>query len=389
MKKLSFIMILLLCVSMVNAQKSKVTGASNYLTSGKLDKAKEAIDAGMGHEKCVAWPKAYLIQGKVYQAIYESPLPAYKALSETPLKIAYEAYLKCMELDVKNKYSKAIKAQMTNLIPDYTNRGVQFFNVEDYAGALGAFESVLEIQELEMFKADNLAVDTAVIFNAGLAAQNANNIEAAIKYYKQAISYNYGGAKTYAYLSKVLKDSEKAEESLTYLHKGFELYPDDAQMIVELINHYLLGPNPNEAAEYLDKAISLDPDNASYYRAKATVYEKTNETEKAKEMYEIAFAKDSTDYVSQYNLGVLQVNIAEEAHKVANDIMDQKKYDAALKNVSKLYEEALPYFTKVVEIKPDEQNSVSTLKELYFRLRNEKPEYMKKYEEYRAKLENM
>ncbi len=382
-------MVLLLCVSAVNAQKSKVTGASNHLTSGKLDKAKEAIDAGMGHEKCVAWPKAYLIQGKVYQAIFESPLPAYKGLSETPLKVAYEAYLKCMELDVKNKYSKAIKAQMTNLIPDYTNRAVQFYNAEDYAGALGAFEKVLEIENLEMFKADKLAVDTAVIFNAGLAAQKASNFEAAIKYYKKTIDYNYGGAKAYAYLSKVLKESNKSEESLTYLHKGFELYPDDAYMLVELINHYLLGPNPNEAVEYLDKALSLDPENASYYRAKGTVYEKTNEPEKAKEMYKIAFAKDPKDYVSQYNLGVLQLNEAEEARKIANDIMDQKKYDAALKNLYALYEKALPYFTKVVELKPDEENSISTLKELYFKLRNEKPEYMKKYEEFKAKVDNL
>ncbi|MCZ4694494.1 hypothetical protein DWB61_05515 [Ancylomarina euxinus] len=389
MRKLSFIMILILCVSMVNAQKSKVTGASNYLTSGKLDKAKEAIDAGIGHEKCVAWPKAYLIQGKVYQAIYESPLPAYKNLAEAPLKIAYEAYLKCMELDVKNKYSKAIKAQMTNLIPDYTNRGVQFFNVEDYAGALGAFERVLEIQELEMFKADNFAVDTAVIFNAGLAAQKASNFEAAIKYYKKTIEYGYEGAKTYAYLSKVLKDAEKAEESLTYLHKGFELYPDDAYMIVELINHYLLGPNPNEAVEYLDKALALDPENASYYRAKGTVYEKINELEKAKEMYKIAISKDPKDYITQFNLGVMQLNKAGTAHKVVNDIEDQKKYDAALKDIPKLYEEALPYFTKVLEIKPDEQNSITYLKEIYFRLRNEKPEYMKKYEEFKAKLEKM
>ena len=382
-------MVLLLCVSMVNAQKSKVTGASNYLNSGKLDKAKEAIDAGIGHEKCVAWAKTYLIQGKVYQAIFESPLPAYKNLAEAPLKVAYEAYLKCMELDVKNKYRKAIKAQMTNLIPDYTNSAVQFYNAEDYAGALGAFEKVLEIEDMEMFKADNLAVDTAVIFNAGLAAQKANKLDAAIKYYKKTIEYNYGGAKAYAYLSKVLKENEKAEESLTYLHKGFELYPDDAYMNVELINHYLLGPNPADAVVYLDKAISLDPENASYYRAKGTVYEKTNEPEKAKEMYQIAFAKDPKDYISQYNLGVMQLNVAEEARKVANDIMDQKKYDAALKNLFKLYEEALPYFTKVVEIKPDEQNSISTLKELYFKLRNEKPEYMKKYEEFKAKMDSM
>ncbi|WP_372642411.1 tetratricopeptide repeat protein [Ancylomarina sp.] len=389
MKKLSFIMVLLLCVSMVNAQKSKVTGASNYLTSGKLDKAKEAIDAGIGHEKCVTWPKAYLIQGKVYQAIFESPLPAYTKLSENPLQVAYDAYMKCMELDVKDKYGKAVKAQMTNLIPDYTNRAVQLYNSEDYSGALNAFERVLEIENLEMFKEDKLAVDTAIIFNAGLAAQKANNLEAAIKYYKQTISYNYGEAKAYAYLSKVLKDNGNDEESLTYLHKGFELYPNDAYMLVELINYYLLGGEPNKAAEYLDKAISLDPENGSYYRAKGNLYEKTKELDKAKEMYEIAFAKDSTDYISQYNLGVIQLNAAEEARKIANDIIDQKKYDAAIKNLLKLYEEALPYFTKVIEIKPDEQNSISTLKELYFKLRNEKPEYMQKYEEFKAMMDNM
>lgn len=382
-------MVLLLCVSMVNAQKSKVTGASNYLTSGKLDKAKEAIDAGIGHEKCVAWPKAYLIKGKVYQAIFESPLPAYKKLSDAPLQVAYDAYMKCMELDVKNKYAKAVKAQMTNLIPDYTNKAVEYYNGEDYSGALGAFEKVLEIENMDLFKADKLAVDTAVIFNAGLAAQKANNLEAAAKYYKQTISYNYGGAKAYAYLSKVLADSDKAEESLKYLHKGFELFPNDSYMLVELINHYLLGGEPSEAAEYLDKAIALDPENGSYYRAKANLYEKTNEIEKAKEMYNIALAKDPKDYISYYNLGILHLNVCEEARKAANDIMDQKKYDAAVKNLFKLYEEALPYFTKVLEIKPDEQNSITYLKEIYFKLRNEKPEYMKKYEEYKAKAESL
>ena len=382
-------MVLLLCVSAVNAQKSKVTGARNYLTSGKLDKAKDAIDVGIEHEKCVAWPKAYLIKGNVYQAIFESPLPAYKKLSDAPLQIAYDAYMKCLELDEKDKYAKAVKAQMTNLIPDYTNKAVEYYNGEDYSGALGAFEKVLEIENMDLFKADKLAVDTAVIFNAGLAAQKANNLEAAAKYYKQTISYNYGGAKAYAYLSKVLADNDKAEESLEYLHKGFEMYPNDAHMLVELINHYLLGGEPSKAAEYLDKAIALDPENGSYYRAKATLYEKTNEIEKAKEMYNIALTKEPKDYISYYNLGVLQLNVCEEAYKVVNDILDQKKYDAALKNLFKLYEEALPYFTKVLEIKPDEQSTISYLKEIYFRLRNEKPEYMKKYEEFKAKLENM
>ncbi|MDE5416622.1 hypothetical protein L3049_01285 [Labilibaculum sp. DW002] len=389
MKKLSFIMVLLLCVSMVNAQKSKVTGASNYLNSGKLDKAKEAIDAGIGHEKCVAWPKAYLIQGKVYQAIFESPLPAYKGLSDNALDVAFDAYMKALELDQKGKMMKPVKAQMTNMIPDYTNEAVNLYNKGDFSGALKAFEKVLEIENMEMFKADNLAVDTAVIFNAGLAAQKANNLEAAIKYYKQTIGYNYGGAKAYAYLSKVLTDSDKGEESLTYLHKGFELYPNDAYMLVELINHYLLGGEPEKAAEYLDKAIALDPENGSYYRAKGTLYEKTNEPAKAKEMYEIAFEKDPKDFTSQYNLGLLKLNAAITNHKAANEIMDAKKYNAAIKTVYTEYEGVIPYFVKVLELQPGEKNSLITLKELYFKLRNEKPEYLEKYNEVKAQLEGL
>ncbi len=382
-------MILLLCVSMVNAQKGKVTGANNYLNSGKLDKAKSTIDLGMGHAKCIAWPKAYLVKGKIYQAIFESPLPAFKKLSETPLNIAYDAYLKCIELDVKTKYKKAIKAQMTNMIPNYTNKAVQLYNSADYKGALVAFERVLEIENMEIFAKDNLAIDTAIIFNAGLAAQKCNNSEAAIKYLKESIEYNYGGARVYSSLFKILDENNQKEEALTYLHKGFEMYPNDANMLVALINHYIFGGEPDKAAEYLDKAIALDPENGSYYRAKASLYEKTKEIKKAKEMYKMALIKDPKDYVSQYNLGVLHLNTAEEARKVANDIMDQKKYDAATKNLLKLYEEALPYFTKVIEINPNEKNSILTLKELYFKLRNEKPEYMKKYEEYKAKLESM
>lgn len=379
-------MVLLLCVSVASAQKGKVTGANNYLTSGELDKAKAAIDVAIKHPKCVAWSKAYLTQGKIYQAIFESSVPAYKKLADKPLEVAYEAYLKCMELDEDNKHEKAIKAQMTNLIPDFTNKAILLYNSENYADALKSFERVLEIENSEMFKNDNLAVDTAVIYNAGLAAQKANNLEAAAKYYKLSIEHEYGKEKPYAYLYKILKDTGKEEEALVYLHKGFESYPSEPYMLVELINHYLLGPNPNEAITYLDKAIALDPENASYHRAKGTAYEKINDPQKAKEAYEMAVAKDPNDYVSQYNLGVMRLNVAEEARKVANEIMDQKKYEAALKKLYELYKETIPFFEKVIEIQPTEHNSISILKELYFKIRNEKPEYMENYEKYNALL---
>jgi tetratricopeptide (TPR) repeat protein len=388
MRKLSFILVMLLSVSAVFAQKSKVTGAQNYLTSGKLDKAKEAIDQGILDEKCVGYAKAYLVKGKVYQGIFESPLPAYKGLEKNPLDVAYAAYLKALELDEKDKMLKPIKAQMTNMIPNYTNEAVNRYNEGDYAGALDAFEKVLEIEAMEMFQ-DNPVIDTAVIFNAGMAAQKAENYEAAAKYYKKSVDLQYEGAKSYANLANVLKKIGNEEESVKYLHKGFELYPNDSWMLVELINYYMLGGEPQKAADYLDKAIALDPNNGSFYRAKGTLYEKTNEIEKAEEMYVKALELTPDDYTSQYNLGLLKLNSAIAKHKEANEIMDAKKYNEAIKVVYTEYEKVIPYFEKVLEMQPDEKNSLITLKELYFRLRNEKEVYLEKYNEVKAKLDGM
>jgi len=388
MRKLSFILVMLMCVSTVFAQKSKVTGAQNYLNSGKLDKAKEAIDEGIQHEKCVAYAKAYLVKGKVYQGIFESPLPAYKELSKTPLDIAYDAYMKALELDEKGKMKKPVKAQMTNMIPNYTNEAVNLYNKSDYAGALAAFERVLEIEAMDMFK-DNPVIDTAVIFNAGMAAQKSENFEKAIKYYRLSVEHNYGGAKSYAQLSSALKKAGNEEESIKYLHKGFELFPNDAWMLVELINFYMLGGEPQKAADYLDKAIALDPTNGSFYRAKGTLYEKTEEFAKAEEMYTKALELTPDDFTSQHNIGLLKLNAVSVKHKEVNEIMDAKKYNEAIKGIYIEYEKVIPYFTKALEMKPDEKNSMMILKELYFKLRNEKEEYLEKYNEIKSKLDGM
>ncbi|PXY01953.1 hypothetical protein DF185_04700 [Marinifilum breve] len=388
MKKLSFILVLIMCVSSVFAQKSKVTGAQNYLTSGKLDKAKEAIDEGIQHEKCLNYPKAYLVKGKVYQGIFGSPLPAYKKLEKNPLDIAYAAYLKALELDEKGKMLKPVKAQMTNMIPDYTNEAVTRYNEKDYDGALAAFEKVLEIESMDLFK-DNPVVDTVVIYNAGMAAQKAEKFEKAIKYYKQSIDYNYGRAKTYAYLSKVLKANGDEKEAVDYIHKGFELYPNDPDMLVELINYYMFGGEPQKAADYLDKAIALDPKNATYYSAKGQLYDKMGEADNAVAMYKKSIELDPKAFIPRYNLAIIESNKVSKHHKEVNEIMDAKKYNEAIKVVYAEYEKVIPYFESALVVKPGEKNTLLILKEIYFKLRNQKETYLEKYNKVKTQLDGM
>lgn len=75
MRKLTFIMIMLFCASFTYAQKGKVSQASSYLSSGKLDEAKKLIDEAIAHENCVNDSKSWLVKGQIYQGIFESPLP--------------------------------------------------------------------------------------------------------------------------------------------------------------------------------------------------------------------------------------------------------------------------------------------------------------------------
>ena len=285
MRKFSIIIMLLFCATFTYAQKGKVTQAQSYFTAGKLDQAKKMIDEAIQHEACINFDKAHFVKGQIYQAIFESQVPEYKSLSADALDIAWKAFQKVIELDVKKKYEKKLATQYRNLIIDFTNQAVENYNAERFPEALASFKQVLELEHSPIVtQGQSAKVDTAVIFNAAVAAQRAGNLDDAEKFYKETLKYDYEAARTYAMLSKVLKDQGKEEEAVTYLHKGYELYPDDSYMLVELINYYLLGGEPEKAEVYLDAAIKQDPKNASFYRAKGTLYEKMEQPEKAEGM---------------------------------------------------------------------------------------------------------
>jgi tetratricopeptide (TPR) repeat protein len=53
------------------------------------------------------------------------------------------------------------------------------------------------------------------------------------------------------------------------------------------------------------------------------------------------------------------------------------------------YAAAIEPFEKAHELNPNDMNTVEFLKSICFQLRNEKPEYMEKYEKYNALFKQM
>jgi tetratricopeptide (TPR) repeat protein len=387
----------LFCFHVAGAQRGKVTTAVSYFTQGKLDKAKEIVDAIVKDEDGAEMVKAQFLKGQVYQAIFESQNADYKKLSTNPLDVAWTAFQEVIRLDKKRRFGKDLKTQFHNLLIDFMNQGDAHFRSNKPKEALEDFKRALEINRSPY---GTNKIDTVVIYNAAVSAQQAGAWKDAVTYYKQALELNYKPLRTYSMLAKILleqgkkneneEEGEKMEkEGVTYLLEGYRKFPGDQYLLVELINYYLYANEFDSVLFYIKKAIDLNPNHAEYYRVEATVYEQLGDSARAESKYLKALELDSTDFISQYNMGNIRLNRVIKAHEALIALNDLITYNAKIGEVMELYESVIPLFERALELKPDDRNTCSTLSQLYFRLRN-KPNsnYLYKYEKMQQILEN-
>lgn len=389
MKRTIVLLTLVFAVSMAFAQKGKVTSAQNLKETGKLDKAFEAIEEAVDAsnekaEKSIPWPKTWEVRGEIYQAIFQSKDENIKKLSDDPLTVALQSYKKALELDDKDKFGKSVKIKLTLLTNDLTNQAVEAFNAEDYNKALKSFEQVMEINDVDVVKADNPeAIDTVIVFNAGLAAFNGKDFDKAIKYYGEAAKHGYNGARTYSLIANSYMQKEDTVGALNTLKEGFEKYPTDNGVLTSMIQIYLDMNKTDDAMKYLTMAIEQDPGNATYYFAQGTLYEKIGDETNAIETYKKAIESDPTFFNAYYNLGALYYNKGVKQIEVALAVpaSDNKKYEEETAKADQWWKNALPYMEKCHELQADDPMTLESLKNLYYR--------MKEMDKYNAILEKL
>ncbi|MBC8003925.1 MAG: tetratricopeptide repeat protein [Verrucomicrobia bacterium] len=377
MKRTTILLVLLFAISGAFAQKGKVTSAKSYKEAGNLEKAvatiEEAIDpSNPKAESSINWPGTWEARGEIYQAVFKSKDENHKKLSNDPLTVAFDSYMKAIELDAKNKSSKGVKIKLTLLISDLQNQAVAAFNEENYEKALKSFEQILAIEETPAFKADDPAsIDTVIIFNAGLAAYNAQNYDKAIQYYKEAAKYKYSGARTIQLISSTYMQKKDTVGALNSLEEGLKQYPGNVTILTEIINIYLNANKVDEALKYLNMAISQDPQNPTYYFAKGTLFDKLQKPDEATESYLKAIELKEDYFDAYYNLGALYYNKGVKQIDVANAVPSNQpdKYEVEKNKADVEFNKAIPYMEKAHAINPTDKFTMESLKTLYYRLK--------------------
>ncbi|MCK5029418.1 MAG: tetratricopeptide repeat protein [Bacteroidales bacterium] len=378
---ISLVLALFLMAGNVQAQKKFVNKAVSWAEKGEnLDTAMVLLDMALENEKTKDWAKTYYARGLVFKAVFSTENEEFKSLSEEPLIDAMDNFKKALVSNGVAAIETYIHFSMAELPEPIYNLAIESYENKDFKRAFMYFKETFELKQLDLFGA---TIDTALLYNTALMAQLGEDYENAIKYYNQAIGYNYGGGETYAYLADIYKTQGDSESYLQTLKDGFEKYPGTQAVLGSLINYYIFeSENSGDALTYLDYAIETDPNNAFFYSGKAMVYDKLGQPEEAIKMYKKSIEINPDLVEAYFNLGVIYFNEGVELSDKAVEIKDNNKYEIAKVEADNKFKEALPYLEKAFEYQQDDTNIGKTLRTLYYRL-----QMTEKYEEITKKLE--
>lgn len=363
MKKIFLIFLCVMTTGMLMAQKKVVRIAEKELNKGNLKVAWDTLQAALQNEETKNNADTWFLRGLILQNIAKSTDSIIRNMVDNPVNQAYESYEKAIQIDAKVR--NKVNLQLNDLYIAAVTHGSEAFDKKDFNKALEMFELALKIESAPIFK--NI-IDTSMMYNCGLAALNAKNYDKAIEYFQKAAQYGYNGGITYSLLRSAYVEKGDSVAALKTLQEGFEKYPNDLNMIVDLVNYYIVAQKVEDALKYLNIAKEKEPNNPSFYFAEGTLYEKLNDFEKAEAAYRKATEIDPNSFNAWYNLGVLYYNKAVKIFDEATNEKDDLKYNQLLEQGNEVLKQCIPFLEQAHKIDPKEETCAKTLRGLYFRL---------------------
>jgi tetratricopeptide (TPR) repeat protein len=307
---------------------------------------------------------------------------------EKALDKSAEAYAKAYQLE--EKVEPRVKEGLSKIVSYYLNVAqVICVPQNNLKGAAQAFAKAYEVSKMSPLN----HIDTLSAYNAGYISVIEKDYETAAKYLPQVeqLGYHKDG-EVYYYLYFVFKELKQDQKAEEYMKKGAAMYPNNKNLTELLINSYMTSDRDiNEILAEIDHAIKNDPNNAAYYFYKAMLLEKKGMLNEALEMFLKVLEFQPDEYNSNFNTGVIYTRLAEQVREELNQISyrEKEKYDATMKKMDDLYFESLKYYEKAYVADPNSLDVMEILKSTYFYFREKKEGMMDKYNQIKAKIDNM
>ncbi|TXE13600.1 tetratricopeptide repeat protein [Algoriphagus aquimarinus] len=381
MKKLILSMALIGATTLAFAQKKVVRSAEKNFKSGDLAAAMTDVEAASNDPETGSDPTTYLLKAQIETKMFGSD----SSNTESTLKIgeaALATFMKAFEMSGSNKsegvgkdiYADDLPGVPENLRPYTINtfknvafdKGGERYNEDDKEMAYQFFDLAGQVD----------LSDTTIHYNAGFIANDLGMFDEAKKHFEYLLEVpEYNKLTVYYLLVQILSGEEQnPEASYDMVMAAREEYPED-KILAEYEIQLLLQLNKmDEAMASIQEALKNDPNNAGILLRSGYLKEQSGDIDGALEDYKKSVVADPTFYDGNYYTGALLLEKSREILAELNSLSDDQ-WEARSKSMGEEanlhYQEAVPYFEKALEIRPDNTDLMAILFRVHARLKND------------------
>jgi tetratricopeptide (TPR) repeat protein len=380
MKKLVLSLALVAVASLAFGQKKVVKEAEKGFKSGNLQAALVAIDAATTNPETSADPATFMVKAQIQTKIFSrdssNTMETLKAGNE-----ALATFNTAFEMAGSSKASpvgKLVYADELPGIPDNL-RPYSIITLKNVAfdKALNRYTE----DDMEMsYEFFNLAgeidkTDSTIHYNAGFLANDLGRFEDAKRHFGYLFDIpSYNKTNAYYFMVQILSTEEKnPEAAFELVTKARAEYPSD-KVLAEYEIQLLLQLNKmEEATTQIKDALANDPNNTGLLLRFGYLKEQSGDLDGAMDQYKKSVEVDPNFFEGNYYTGALMLDKSRSILAELNSLSDdewEKRSPEMGKQADMLYREAVPYFTKALEIKPDNTDIMIILFQVHTRLKN-------------------
>lgn len=279
---------------------------------------------------------------------------------------------------VKTKYSKDIVKQVVNHYNDFNNAALFLWEAEDYPGAVKAWELYTTLPNNPVFAkggikapADTLIAE--IMYNMGIGNSLAQDNEAALKNFKDAIAHGYTKKNAFDYAIAAASQLQRPQDMADIAEQAYALYgKEDSRYIGFMVNNLIDKKEYAKADALIDKYIADDPDNAQLYFVKGVLCDSEGKQDAALKQFKkaISLDADNANALMQYGYKLYQ-KACDLDQKEGGNMSNSQYQEFRSTKVDPILKEAAGYLEKAYQIDDTMSDARQVLRSIYYNLNDE------------------
>lgn len=307
----------------------------------------KATESAQTDKKTKNWPETWAIRS--YLSSYVALIDQDETNSEKYYNTAVETLDSAKRLDKYQNSTALTDAANYNIILKKQEKGNKAYSNNEFKTAFTLLKEV----------SDFFPKDTIISVNTALSAQNINDYNNALLYFKRAKDNGIKNPVVFQSMAGIYTSKFEQEAAIRILEEGLKVNPYNIYLNNNYINILLDNERYDQAKQVIEKSLTIESKNKLLYFLYGYLYQISSNNSTAELAYKKALVLDQNYFDALYQLGLVYINNANDALKG-----DKEK---SLQEFSALINRAEFVLLQAHEINPNDRATVQLLIDIYTR----------------------